>query len=105
MGYYIDTGGIHNKANIIAERYEAQIIPQPEHFEDIPADRALICVVDNVIFEAAAYCYSAEEFEVFSDPSDDRPKEWLVMDKAQAEGLSRFIGSYDWKKREEQAAK
>jgi len=42
----------------------------------------LICVVDNGFFDAAAYCYSEEEFEAFNDPSDHRPKVWLVHPKA-----------------------
>jgi hypothetical protein len=39
----------------------------------------LVCVVDNGPFEAAAYCDTPEEFRVFNDPRDPRPKWWLVV--------------------------
>jgi hypothetical protein len=37
----------------------------------------LICVIDNGLFEAAAYMYSEGEFEEFND-IDDRQKTWLI---------------------------
>lgn len=40
----------------------------------------LVCVVENgPIFDAAAYCYSEREFQNFNDPSDPRPKTWLIV--------------------------
>lgn len=89
MGFYIE-GPSTSKAPFIVSEYDGKIIPQPEKFEDIPADKALICVVDNVYFEAAGYCFSAREFEAFTSPRDERPKKWLIMDKAKAEKLSGY---------------
>jgi len=91
MGWYIETGeAITGKAEIIAQKYGARIIPQPTTFEEIPDDQALICVVSNAVFEAAGYCFSANEFRVFTNPTDYRPKKWLVMDKELAEELTGF---------------
>jgi hypothetical protein len=90
MGYYIQTKGHHNKAEqICLDNKEASIIPQPLLFDEVASGMALICVVDNGPFEAAAYCYSEKEFEAFTEP-DGRRKKWLVMDKAKAEKLSGY---------------
>jgi len=87
MGYYIQTGTNREKANVICEKYEGEIIKCPLCFSDIPDDKALICVVDNGIFEAAGYCYSESEFHAFNEASDHRQKIWLIMDKKKAESL------------------
>lgn len=50
----------------------------------------LICVVNNGFFEAAAYCYSEQEYKEFSDPADRRPKVWLVHPEAKK--LSDYKG-------------
>lgn len=89
MGYYIPSS-VRGKAQALVNTVGACIIPEPSSFESIPTNLALICVVDNRAFEAAAYCYSPLEFKAFSDPSDGRPKIWLTMDKALAEELSGF---------------
>lgn len=82
MGKYINqtsNGMIGASANskalaIIADG--GQAIPQPKEF--VPN---LVCVVDNLMFGAAAYCYNEGEFRVFTDPSDARPKKWFIWDK------------------------
>ena len=88
MGYYIQTEGHHDKAEKICQQNEeAFIIPQPTSFDKVPANMGLVCVVNNGPFEAAAYCYSEQEFEAFKEP-DGRSRVWLLMDKAKAEKLS-----------------
>jgi hypothetical protein len=80
MGYYINTrsdgtplnpkGKVHDLVMDGAEIVNAEFQPN------------LICVVDNGLFEAAGYCYSEDEFRAFTDPTDHRPKVWLVHPKA-----------------------
>lgn len=41
----------------------------------------LICVVENGYFDAAAYCYSEDEFRAFIR-FDGRAKTWLIHPKA-----------------------
>ncbi len=98
MGYYIETGTASGKAAILVNRDGAEIVPKPDNFSNIPAGKALICVVDNQLFEAAGYCFSPEEFSVFSEPSDPLPKTWLYMDLDKAQTLSRFKDSWDYKR-------
>ena len=91
MGYYIQTDQSHNKAQQICDMcQEAFVIPQPSSFDKVPKDMALICVVDNGPFEAAGYCYDEREFIAWCDPSDTRPKTWLLMSKIRAEELTGY---------------
>ena len=93
MGFYIETGGNTRKAEYIASHYDGKIIPRPNSFSDIPTDKGLICVVNNVGlgFEAAAFCFDADEFTAFTDSRDYRPKKWVVMDLEKAKELSGYL--------------
>lgn len=81
MGYYINKNAqgkplpVSGKADMLLKDEGAVFIPNPT-FQD-----NLICVVDNRIFEAAAFCYSEREFEEFARP-DGRKKKWLTHPKA-----------------------
>ena len=89
MGFYIK-GPQSGKAEFLKAKHDCIEIPQPKSFDEVDKDLALICVVDNGPFEAAAYCFSAGEFEAFTLPDDRRKKSWLLMDKAVAEELCGF---------------
>jgi hypothetical protein len=91
MGYYInETKNGHlfptNKANQLLEQGIATRIDKPTK---LPTNSAVICVVCNGPFDAAAYCYSQNELEAFSEP-DGRPRVWLKMDKKLAEELTGY---------------
>lgn len=93
MGYYIETGTRHGKAEQIMDTFDAIEISQDEAriFLEEGADCAIICVVDNGPFEAAAYCHSLKEFQQFTLPQDDRPKTWLMVpDRAQIETTTGY---------------
>jgi hypothetical protein len=44
------------------------------------ADR-LVCVVSNGAFNAAAVAFSQDEYNVFREPMDFRPKTWFSVPK------------------------
>jgi hypothetical protein len=94
MGYYIETALPKGKAAALKDRLGAIEITTDEAQFFIKEDMgAVVCVVDNGPFEAAAYCYNLAEFRVFNNPEDDRPKTWLLVeDKAKVEALTRFKG-------------
>ncbi len=79
MGYYIQTPMPQNKAGQIARNHDGEIIEQPSSFSEVPKGKALICVVDNRIFEAAAFCFNESEFEEFTQRTDRRGKEWVLI--------------------------
>jgi hypothetical protein len=89
MGFYIQ-GPALCKAQYIVSEYDGKIIPCPNAFSEIPQDKALLCVVNNGPFEAAAYCFSEREFEAFTESTDERRKTWLIMDKQKVHELTGY---------------
>lgn len=120
MGYYIEVPGSHGKAGQIlngkvmvqvtgdpgdgftkfdpatkwefAPEYRALEIPCPTSLADIPPDSALIVVADNGWMEAAGYAYDESAFAAFTDPSDTRPRRYILIDRDladRASGLKR----------------
>jgi len=75
MGYYINE---NSKGESLPSIGKVQALIE-DGAEVVKAEYQpnLICVVDNIMFEAAGYCYSEEEFEEFKHP-DGRKKTWLV---------------------------
>ena len=91
MGYYIEVPQPKGKAKQLGDLYGAGIMDTPpETFADVPEGLALVCVVDNGPFEAAALCYSDREFAAFNDPQETRPRIWLLMDQAKAHELAGY---------------
>ena len=89
MGRYIHTGAVvTGKANAIIEQHGAEEISQPKSWSDIPEGKALVCVVENGFFDAAAYAYSPDEFIEFTRPDDRRRKRWLLLNKDLCERLA-----------------
>lgn len=91
MGFYIQTPGhSHDKARVLCSEFGAVRIDKPDNFEDVAKENGLLCVVDNGVFEAVGFCFDAREFIDFCNPTDIRPKVWLLMDRKKAEKLSGF---------------
>lgn len=91
MGYYIETTSPHNKAATILARVPGtHVVQGTPRWEDLPEGKAYVCVVDNRIFEAAAFVYNESEYVAFTLPEDHRLKTWLTMDRADAERLSGY---------------
>lgn len=89
MGWYIEVDTNLGKVERLIKLYGADIIKKPQTLSSIPNDKALICVISNGAFEAAALCYDEDEFKEFSEP-DGRIKTWLLMDKQIAFGESGY---------------
>lgn len=81
MGYYVNVDSKKNnlpvKGKVVALINDGAKIVEPEPFVE-----NLICVVDNNIFEAAAYCYSINERDAFLYDGTNRQKIWLTHPKA-----------------------
>lgn len=90
MGFYIQ-GPTKGKAQFIVENYSG-ILSIKEQAEKMLSEmsKAVIVVVDNGPFEAAAFAYSREEFHAFHSPNDYRLKKYVIMDRAKACELTRF---------------
>jgi hypothetical protein len=87
MGKYLNEDlygrpiNIHSKAMALLNS-GAEEISKPETFDQYADEgKAIICVVDNGPFQAAAYAYCQRELEAFQYSGDSRPKMWLKADK------------------------
>lgn len=81
MGYYLSVPIIRGKDRYLQNQYKAIVLPiPPEKLEDLPKGQSLVCVVDNIRFDGAAYCYDKEELEVFATDISGRKKVWILMD-------------------------
>lgn len=84
MGYYInempngDPLPHKGKADKLLTIEGAEETKVPTEWND-----NIVCVVDNVIFEAAGYAFCKEELAVFARP-DGRPKRWLYVPNAKS---------------------
>lgn len=91
MGYYIETDQAFNKSADIRQMMPSTIsLPKPPVWSAIPEGKAVVCVVHNTFFEAAAYCYSEAELNAFINDGTTRKKEWLLVPKDWAEKESGF---------------
>jgi hypothetical protein len=82
VGYYLETPPhrFEKAAQIVAE-YKGTIVDALEAALVVAnePDKAVICVVQNPEFEAAAFCYSMSEYERFTYKLDRRPRTWIVI--------------------------
>ena len=89
MGYYIQ-GPRSGKASMIVANHGGVLVDEPPEYHEIPKGQALICVVDNGMFDAAAFAYSKKELAAFQLPHDKRHKLWVLMDRELAVNLTGY---------------
>ena len=99
MGYYINAEGIgsHQKAEALIRLHGAKLVSRDADpkidFSKIPEDKALVCVVENGYFDAAAYCYDEDEYKAFSDATrDQRKRTWLYLNKEWTTRITGYRG-------------
>ena len=91
MGYYIEAPTHTGKAKYFFDHHGAELVLEPEKF-DFDGDYALVCVVENRIFEAAGIAYDAAERDEFlPTESDQRPRTWLRMKKEVVKKLCPYV--------------
>ena len=56
----------------------------PKDLRNIPPYYALICIVNNGMFDAAVWIDSNSELGAFTQPHDKRPKRWILIDEKDA---------------------
>jgi len=90
MGYYIETGQVKNKAADICRDHDAAVVSAAAAAVALHQGLGVVCVINNGMFEAAAFIYNDAEFDAFNDDMDPRPRTWLTMDRDKAEQLSNY---------------
>lgn len=94
MGLYIEPGTgksdwCGKNGTKLAEGTEAPSIL----FSDVNENEFIVCVVDNVMFEAGAVAFSESEFECFKRP-DGRYKRWYSVRKELLEPICPAWNDY-----------
>jgi uncharacterized protein (DUF1330 family) len=94
MGYYIQTGMNRHKAVYLVTEFGGSIIEQPRSLSEIPADKALIVVVENPSFDAAALAFDEREFQAFVQPDSgyQRTRTFVLLDRDLAYKLADYRG-------------
>lgn len=91
MGKYIETPERFNKAEQIIKLHGAEEVPAIEALTYIfNPDIAVIVVVENMLFDAALFAHDPHELILTQDPSDRRPKRYLLMDRVKAAELTNL---------------
>lgn len=91
MGYYIDTDGVRGKADWLIEHLDGEEITAVLSYDEIPADKALVVVVENITFEAACHVYDKFEFLRVMTPreGDFRSRRFVLVNKGMVYKESR----------------
>lgn len=65
------------------------IIGQPSFQECVECgpELAVICVIHNAFFDAAAYIDSPYDYECCDEPQDPRPRTWLLAETSMLKDL------------------
>jgi hypothetical protein len=85
---YLDGPGPTGKLDQLLSEFGAAALPGPPGgLDEVPADKALICVADMGDYEAAGYIITETEFATWTDPSDTGSRTWLLMDRETADRL------------------
>ena len=88
MTLYLDLPGSTGKLGRLLGEFGAVALPGPPGgLDEIPADKALICVADMGEYEAAAYIITETEFATWAGTADTSPRTWLLMDRGMADRL------------------
>lgn len=77
MGLYINPPSETKEQWINRHKLDGVVkFPDQPYWPDADENFLPICLVDNGGVTAAAVCFSLDEFRVFNDPIDPRPKTW-----------------------------
>ena len=88
MTLYLGLPGSADKLQQLTSLTSAQILPtSPSGLDEVPTNKALICVADMGSYETAAYIISERDFANWVNPRDNLPKTWLLIDRQIADEL------------------
>ena len=83
MGYYFDGSSSTGKGEELVGAHKGKFVDEGTAREAMAEGKGVFCILDNVVFEAAGFCFSEKEFEDFARV-EDRQKSWVVIDDLEA---------------------
>lgn len=83
MGYYVNPEGKFKSGE--KEKWlfaNGRAVPDGDlpAWEEISKDKAMVCLINNGVFTAAAIAFKESEYHVFLTP-DGRPRIWFSVDR------------------------
>ena len=78
MGYYVNPPTESKETWL---RKHGTNISKPSSYEKISKDKCAVCLVFNGAFTAAAIAYEQREIDDFNDPTDNRPRQWFLVNR------------------------
>jgi len=85
---YLDVPGPRGRLERLISDYGAVVLPGPPGgLDEVPADRALVCVGDMGDYEAPGYIITEAEFATWTGSADHGVKTWLLVDRGTADEL------------------
>ena len=76
MTLYLELPGSGGKLDRLLGEFGAAALPGPPGgLDEVPPDKALICVVDMGDYEAPGYIITEIELAAWADPADTRPED------------------------------
>jgi hypothetical protein len=86
--HYLDLPGPRGKLERLLSEYGAMVLPgSPPALDEVPPDKALVCVGDKGGYETAGYIITETELAAWTDPAGTGPKTWLLLDRGTADRL------------------
>jgi len=93
MGAYVNADGMSNEEWLSKNGKRLHSVSRGDF--DF-RDKLPVCLVDNIVFQAAGIAFDEKEFDVFNNNNDNRPKKWFLVDKellkTVSPELSRYLG-------------
>jgi hypothetical protein len=80
MGFYMEVPEHNDKAEQLVRLHKGERRAFPPAWKDIPEDKFLVVVVDNVAFEAAGIAVDEREYNDFLRP-DGRDRDYVLVPK------------------------
>lgn len=91
MGFYLEVDVTIGKAKRLIEKFDAIVVECPSSVEKLPIGKALVCVVENSMFDAALYVPDDKELARTIPTKEDRRKHiYLIMDEELTKKLSHY---------------
>lgn len=91
MGFYLVCDVTIGKAKRFIEKHNAEVVACPLSVEQLQTDKALVCVVENLMFDAALYVPDDRELkDTLATKNDRRKRTYLLMDKELVKKLSHY---------------
>lgn len=90
-GAYVEKIKDEGKAQVIADEFEGDVLSfAPKYQEATRRGYGIVVVTDTGEFERAQFANSEEEYANLTDPSDTRPKKYVVLRREMAEEVSVY---------------